>query len=176
MLKLFKRLLYSTRFSWVVLYFFYLQNISSTSKVQHPYKQESAWWVGKAETIGKGEGNLSVNISKLDSDTSKFARWGDNYAYHIGDLSAVSLPGHESKYIQRKYQSWAEALFQTYPAEEPTLKQPVYFFAKAWRSLEVGPWIEFGATRLTFLKYQLIGLASAAFGEVLLNREGKNRD
>jgi hypothetical protein len=50
-------------------------------------------YIGKAETLGKGNGNLSANIRGIERDTSKFARWGDNYAYHIGDLSAVVLPG-----------------------------------------------------------------------------------
>lgn len=37
-------------------------------------------YVGKSETIGKGDRNLSANIRNLNSDRSKFARWGDNYA------------------------------------------------------------------------------------------------
>jgi hypothetical protein len=45
----------------------------------------------------------------------------------------------------------------------------------AWSSNNLGPWVEFGPTRFTFLEYLLIGLASSAFGEVLLNREGRNR-
>jgi hypothetical protein len=52
----------------------------------------------------------------------------------------------------------------------------VYFWAKAWSGSEVGAWVDFGPTRLTFLEYQLIGLASAAFGHVLLNQKGHNRD
>ena len=59
-------------------------------------------YIGKAETFGKGDGNLSANIKGIKTDRSKFARWGDNYAYHIGDLSAVVLPGHDSKYINKK--------------------------------------------------------------------------
>ena len=52
-------------------------------------------YIGKTETIGKGLGNLSANITNLHKDKSKFARWGDNYQYHIGDLSACVLDGHE---------------------------------------------------------------------------------
>ncbi len=37
-------------------------------------------YVGKAETLGKGAGNLSANLKNLKTDKSKFARWGDNYA------------------------------------------------------------------------------------------------
>jgi hypothetical protein len=70
-------------------------------------------YIGKAETFGKGNGNISANIKGIEQDTSKFARWGDNYAYHIGDLSAVVLPGHDPKHIARKYQMWAAALFKS---------------------------------------------------------------
>ncbi len=51
-------------------------------------------YIGKAETLGKGDGNLSANLMNLATERSKFARWGVNYAYHIGDLSACVLPGH----------------------------------------------------------------------------------
>lgn len=132
-------------------------------------------YIGKTETLGKNNGNISANIKDVDHDTSKFACWGDNYAYHIGDLSAVVLPGHETKYQHQKYQKWAEVLFNGFPSDAPTLKQPVYFWAKAWPHNALGPWQEFGATRLTFLEYLLIGLASSAFGNELLNREGHNR-
>ena len=56
-------------------------------------------YIGKTETIGKGEGNLSANIKNIKTDTQKFARWGDNYKYHIGDLSAAVLLGHDPKEI-----------------------------------------------------------------------------
>jgi hypothetical protein len=132
-------------------------------------------YIGKTETFGKGDGNLSANIKGIERDTSKFARWGDNYAYHIGDLSAVVLPGHDPKHIELKYRAWADALFKGYPSEAPVLQRPVYFWAKAWSGSEVGALEELGPTRLTFLEYQLIGVASSAFGESLLNREGQNR-
>lgn len=51
-------------------------------------------YIGKAEIFGKGDKNLSANISDLVSGNSMFGRWGYNYAYHLGDLSAVTLPGH----------------------------------------------------------------------------------
>jgi hypothetical protein len=40
-------------------------------------------YIGKSETVGKTSGILSVNLSRLETDTSKFGRWGDNYAYHM---------------------------------------------------------------------------------------------
>ena len=132
-------------------------------------------YIGKAESYGKKAGNLSVNIKGVDRDKSKFARWGDNYAYHIGDLSAAVLHGHDPKHVEQKYLSWATELFTNAPNDYPVLKRPTYFWAKAWNSNETGPWQDFGATRLTFLEYLLIGLTSSAFGERLLNREGHNR-
>ena len=41
--------------------------------------------------------------------------------------------------------------------------------------MAVGIWEDFGPTRLTFLEYLLIGVASAVFPETLLNREGQSR-
>ena len=132
-------------------------------------------YIGKAETIGKGEGNLSANIKGIETNTRNFARWGDNYAYHIGDLSAAVLPGHNPKKINYKYIDWAGSLFEKHSTDAPVLKRQVFFWTKAWSSKNLGPWVEFGPTRLTFLEYLLIGLASSAFGDVLLNREGRNR-
>lgn len=132
-------------------------------------------YIGKAETLGKGDGNLSANIKGIETSTRNFARWGDNYAYHIGDLSAVAIPGHDSKKANPKYKAWAASLFDKYPTVAPVLKRQVFFWAKAWSSKDHGPWADFGPTRLTFLEYLLIGLASSAFGDVLLNREGRNR-
>ena len=132
-------------------------------------------YIGKTETLGKGNGNLSANIKDLATNTANFARWGDNYAYHIGDLSAVALPGHDSKKANPKYKDWAACLFEEYPSANPVLKRQVYFWTKAWSSKDSGPWIEFGPTSLTFLEYLLIGLASSAFGNILLNREGRNK-
>jgi hypothetical protein len=132
-------------------------------------------YIGKTETIGKGNRNLSANIKNLHRDTSKFARWGDNYAYHIGDLSAVVLPGHQESKVTNKYTKWAQALFVEFPSDTPQLKQELFFWTTAWKKSDVGPWEAFGPTRLTFLEYLLIGIASSVFPESLLNSEGQNR-
>lgn len=131
-------------------------------------------YIGKAETSGKRNGNLSANLMRLGTDTSKFARWGDNYAYHVGDLSACVLPGHDPLKVTGKYQQWARALFAECPSPEPQLRHPVYFWARAWNRSDVGVWRELGPTRLTFLEYLLIGVASIAYPG-LLNREGVPR-
>ncbi len=133
-------------------------------------------YIGKSESFGKTFRIPSVNLARLATDTSKFARWGDNYAYHIGDLSAVVLAGHGLETQTVKYRSWANALFEAINTERPRLRQPIFFWVKAWRKDDIGIWTEFGPTRLTFLEYLLIGIASSIFPRELLNREGHNRD
>jgi hypothetical protein len=137
------------------------------------WKQEGNFvplYIGKAETFGKGDRNLSANILNLHKDKSKFARWGDNYAYHIGDLSACVLPGHAEEKKTLKYQSWADCLF----TQGSQLRQPVYFWAKAWAPAHIGIWEDYGATPLAFLEYMLIGVAGQISSN-LLNREGLAR-
>jgi hypothetical protein len=128
-------------------------------------------YIGKAETFGKGDGNLSANLQNIHSDRSKFARWGHNYAYHIGDLSACVLPGHSPDKATKKYTQWAQTLFVEANCSQPVLKQPVYFWCKAWNPAHVGIWEELGPTSLAFLEYLLIGVAGRMSPE-LLNREG----
>lgn len=68
-------------------------------------------YIGKAETFGKGDRNLSANIGDLANGTAMFGRWGYNYAYHIGDLSAVTLSGHPDTKASIKYKAWRDKLF-----------------------------------------------------------------
>ncbi|WP_368542316.1 hypothetical protein [Enterobacter soli] len=131
-------------------------------------------YIGKAESKGRSN-PISANIKDVARVKDKFARWGDNYQYHIGDLSASVLPGHDARYVTMKYQNWAERLFVSYPAVRPQLKQDIWFWCKAWNKNDAGIWPEFGATRLSFLEYLLIGVASSLFPDTLLNREGHNR-
>jgi hypothetical protein len=120
-------------------------------------------YIGKSETVGKASGVLSANLQRLATDTSKFGRWGDNYAYHIGDLSSIVLPGHNVTVQTEKYRSWATALFEGINTDHPQLRQQVLFWVRAWRREDVGIWTEFGPTRLSFLEYLLIGIASSIF-------------
>jgi hypothetical protein len=131
-------------------------------------------YIGKAESLGKGDGNLSANLKSLKTDKSKFARWGDNYAYHFGDLSACALQGHAESRKTEKYKAWASTMFADIPTSSPTLKQPVYFWAMAWNNSHVGIWEELGPTSLAFLEYLLIGVAGRVSPD-LLNREGIGR-
>ncbi len=131
-------------------------------------------YIGKTESQGR-KNNISANIKNISSNKSNFARWGDNYQYHIGDLSAVVVPGHPIKESKLKYLDWADTLFQEYPSLTPQLNKPVYFWCQAWNKKHTGIWCDFGETRLTFLEYLLIGVASSAFPKLLLNREGQSR-
>jgi hypothetical protein len=132
-------------------------------------------YIGKAETFGLGGKNLSANICDLRNRKDKFARWGDNYAYHIGDLSAAALTNQPVEKRNPKYIVWASKIFKNPPAERPQLVSDLYFWAKAWKSTDVGIWPDLSPTRLAFLEYLLIGVVSTAFSGSLLNREGRNR-
>lgn len=132
-------------------------------------------YIGKAETIGRGDRNLSANLRNLRTSKDKFARWGNNYAYHIGDLSAAVLNSHPIEKRNPKYSAWAAKIFRNAPTDQPKLAFDVYFWAKAWKRTDVGVWPELSPTRLAFLEYLLIGVASTAFDDSLLNHEGRNR-
>jgi hypothetical protein len=131
-------------------------------------------YIGKSEKYGKTQ-NLSANIAHIETNKSFFCRWGYNYAYHIGDLSAVVCPGHPQKKINRKYTKWAEKLFLSFPSKSPKLRRETYFWIEAWKHGSSGIWKEYGETSLTFLEYLLIGVASDLFSGLLLNEEGVNR-
>lgn len=134
-------------------------------------------YIGKSEKYGKQGSNLSANIKGINNNSNKgyFCRWGDNYAYHIGDLSAIVCPNHQENKKQRKYKKWASKLFETYPDTNPKLKQNVFFAIHAWQQGSIGIFPEFGDTTLTALEYQLISVAATLFPQYLLNQEGVNR-
>lgn len=132
-------------------------------------------YIGKSEKFGKAGNNLSENIKNIRSNKGFFCRWGYNYAYHIGDLSAIVCVGHNKEKVNPKYTKWAEKLFVNWPSTYPQLKQETYFWMQAWNSNNIGIWPEFGITTLTFLEYLLIGVANVLFPDNLLNKEGVNR-
>lgn len=132
-------------------------------------------YIGKSEKFGKQGDNLSQNIANIEKNKSFFCRWGDNYAYHIGDLSAVVCPDHPESKQHKKYKSWASLLFEDYPTTQPVLKDDVYFWIHAWETGSLGIFKEFGSTPLTALEYQLISVAATLFPKSLLNQEGVNR-
>lgn len=132
-------------------------------------------YVGKAETVGRNDdGALSANLRGLPGSRSrmKFARWGDGYDYHIGDLSSCVLPGHEThSKKQRKYERWATTLFEPGSCR---LYRPTYFWATAWRPTDTAVWKELGPTTLAVTEYLVIGVAGKVSPN-LLNRDGVTR-
>jgi hypothetical protein len=132
-------------------------------------------YIGRAGRYGRGGGNISANLLGVEKDKSKFARWGSGYAYHIGDLSAAACTGHSENRIARKYSRWASRLFSDAPAECPTLRRAVYFWASSWGRESYSIWPDFGSCSLSFQEYLLIGVASELFPETLLNDEGVNK-
>ncbi len=131
-------------------------------------------YIGKAEIYGKGDKNLFANISDLVNGTDKFGRWGYNYAYHIGDLSAVTLAGHPENKKSAKYEAWRDGLFVL---EDGSVrpKFDIMFWACLWGPDSQSIWYDYGKTKLAFEEYLLIGVASDVFPAALLNREGRNR-
>ncbi|AMV35362.1 hypothetical protein VN12_24950 [Pirellula sp. SH-Sr6A] len=131
-------------------------------------------YIGKAETFGKGDRNLSANIRDLANGTAMFGRWGYNYAYHIGDLSAVTLSGHPDTKASIKYKAWRDKLFSV-ENDVVKPKTELLFWAKLWGPECQSIWKEYGTTRLAFEEYLVIGVASDVFPQHLLNREGRTR-
>jgi hypothetical protein len=131
-------------------------------------------YIGKAGKYGRDGERLSANLRNIQTNRSKFARWGDGYAYHIGELSAAVLNHHNDQQVNRekdpieKYLNWASALFES---DSRTLRQPVYFWTRAWRVDDTGPFYDF-ETSLEALEYNLINLASDLYPGRLLNAEG----
>jgi hypothetical protein len=123
-------------------------------------------YVGKAGKYGRDGEGLSANLQGLQgASTGKFARWGDGHYYHIGNLSAIVFDHDKNQ--KQKYKKWANRLFE----EGKQLRQPTYFWAKAWRQDDVGLYHDFEVP-LEQLEYQIIGLVSDLYPGRLLNDEG----
>jgi hypothetical protein len=132
-------------------------------------------YVGKAGRHGRSGAAVSANIASIRANTSRFARWGYNYAYHMGDLSAAALPGHSAAKVQPKYARWARRLFREAPMAAPHTSVEARFWCAAWGPRSPNIWSEFGACPLAFAEYLLIGVAGLLFPDDLLNDEGVNR-
>jgi hypothetical protein len=129
-------------------------------------------YIGRAGRFGHDGHRVSANLVNIRKNTSKFGRWGYNYAYHIGDLSAAVLIGHNPIKISPKYKRWGQALFDEIPSDAPRLKYQVKFWCTAWNYNCPNIWQEFGSCSLGFIEYLLIGVAAILFPESLLNEEG----
>ena len=107
-------------------------------------------YVGKAGRHGRSGAAVSANIVSIRSNAGRFARWGYNYAYHMGDLSAAALPGHPVAKVQPKYARWARRLFEQTPTATPRLRFEARFWCAAWGPRSPNIWREFGACPLAF--------------------------
>jgi len=131
-------------------------------------------YIGKAGKYGRDGESLDTNLKSVRTNNSKLARWGDGYAYQFGELSRALLDLHKHDDVDsddppsEKYQRWADTLFIDGTRQ---LTEPVYFWAKAWRTDDTGPFYDFETT-LEALEYNLINLASELYGESVFNSEG----
>jgi hypothetical protein len=132
-------------------------------------------YIGKAGRHGRSGAVVSANIASIRANGGRFARWGYNYAYHMGDLSAAALPGHPAAKMQPKYARWARRLSGKTQAAAPRLGIKVRFWCAAWGPCSPNIWQGFGACPLAFAEYLLIGVAGLLFPNDLLNDEGVNR-
>lgn len=132
-------------------------------------------YIGKAARHGRFGALVLANLANIERDQGKFARWGYNYAYHLGDLSAAILPGHSLQKAVPKYAKWVKTLFQCAPTSKPRLRFDVHFWCTAWGPDKIGIWREFSPCPLAFAEYLLIGVAGVLFPNDLLNEEGVNR-
>ena len=89
-------------------------------------------YIGKAGRHGRAGAAVSANIASIRANAGRFARWGYNYAYHLGDLSAAALPDHDARKLQPKYARWARRLFHEAPTAAPRLRTEVRFWCSAW--------------------------------------------
>lgn len=130
----------------------------------------SPLYVGKTEKVGNA-GRLSANIARIRAGLTRhpFARWGYSQAYHLGELSRAVLRPEQGG-VSRAKLAWATELFEG-PGSKPRLKRPVYFWAKAWDSNTIGPWLDLGPTTLTAAEFLLIALLGGEYPQ-LLNADG----
>jgi len=126
-------------------------------------------YIGKAEKKGV-KNDVSVNLLRLRTDSTKFGRWGYNSAYHIGELShAVLGDAFKPGKPQGSYGRWRDALFSS--TAPPVLREPVCIHLIPWRSGARGPSGMVGS--VAAVEYELIALAAAAYPVELLNTQGR---
>ncbi|CAG7658370.1 hypothetical protein ACFQI7_32490 [Paenibacillus allorhizosphaerae] len=124
-------------------------------------------YIGKADKKGIKH-DISANIRNIRRNQHMFARWGDGLAYHIGDLSQALFGFGGYQKPQQKYKRWAEALFQSY--DPPILKSPICFYITPWFEGQLG--LSGLPCSLPAVEKEIIAIASAQFGETLLNKDG----
>ncbi len=126
-------------------------------------------------TLGKRKPAEKV-MATFPQTSATWQIWpmGYNYAYHLGDLSAVTCTGHPVTKSTRKYKLWCDKLF-TVQDGHITPRTEVLFWATLWDENCPSIWQQYGATKLAFEEYLVIGVASDVFPDSLLNHEGRTR-
>ncbi|HOI38080.1 MAG TPA: hypothetical protein PLF11_11935 [Bacillota bacterium] len=121
-------------------------------------------FVGKTERRGIRR-QVSENIRSIRTNTSAFARWGDNIDYHIGDLSHALFRFKAYREPKKPYERWAATLFETPGSTH--LVQPVFLYAAPWYTYSTGP--SGNVCSVKQVTQELIDLAYMRFPATLLN-------
>lgn len=121
-------------------------------------------FVGKTERRGIRR-QVSENIRSIRTNTSAFARWGDNIDYHIGDLSHALFRSKAYREPKKPYERWAATLFETPGSTH--LVQPVFLYAAPWYTYSTGPYGSVCSVKQ--VTQELIDLAYTRFPATLLN-------
>jgi hypothetical protein len=125
-------------------------------------------YIGRTAKFGRNS-NLSANLANIRTNLGMFARWGSNYAYHIGNLSAVVCNGHGTSKMTPKYRRWARRLFETVPCVRPKQRFNIRFWATAWGPKSVSIWPASGSASLKVEESRLIAVGRELFSADLLN-------
>lgn len=126
-------------------------------------------YVGMARRWGRTPGRVSANLAGLDRNRSKFARWGDGNAYHIGDLSQALFGWEAYKSAGQKYDRWAEVLFED--RQIPRLRSATSLAIIPWYASSCSP--DGSSDSLEVAEAKVIDLAIREFEDVVLNVAGE---
>jgi len=130
-----------------------------------PKPSFSPLYVGKAERRGRKNSTNAI-FRDIGANRRMFGRWGDDYAYHNGDLSHALFRFQAHRPVTSTYQRWATTLFAS--SDPPQLRAPVALYLLPWYRGDVGPtWVRLS---LPTLEETVIGYAVVELGEDLLNR------
>jgi len=126
--------------------------------------------IGSIPKIGADGGyNKAIKGIKAGANQHAFGGWGYNKTGLIGGLSALLIdkagidPSGRSRFTP-----WVKRLFEEPPVQR-RLRQPVFFWARAWDPALRGPWMEYGPAGLASLKLQLQAIAAGVWDEPLLD-------
>jgi hypothetical protein len=130
-----------------------------------PAPSFSPLYVGKAERRGR-KNSINAIFRDIGANRRMFARWGDDFGYHIGDLSHALFRFQADRPVTRTYQRWATTLFAS--SDPPRLRAQVALYLLPWYRGDVGP--TGVPLPLSSLEETVIAHAVTALGEELLNR------